>query len=629
MATGDMVARLVLDGQEFELSLKKAKDKAGKFGKEIDKSTSKADDSFSRLIGTVKKFAAAVGVIEVSRKLFDTWVNSSQSNIDSWGRVVMSTKTIWENFANSLLTWDWSAWENGIDDMIDKANAFYDAVDRLNNIRLSYSFLSENRTYRIKEAQLRARDENLSVRAREDAYHESEREIETLENSAIILKESVLNAIRRFVDLENLPSGFAFNPAAITLEDIEKVLEYRALGGVDVKGIRSLIQNAGTDYLTHQRRLDKLIEATEKALKEGTVVEGKEEDAKNMLAKAYELKNRTLEQYTYDESSRYSNDLLLYTLLEKASDEELENIHKWYSEAVGRTRAVTELKQSNMEVSKIVNSAIDSYADYIEEISTWKIPRLVLPGTTGKLQGMTLYDDGGTGAQSRFEVPALPEYGGKYGFWKYNENPIQRTGGLEAMTALPFDAEALKQLIADDELTAWAAKNREEFDKWGTSLNLLGGAFSSLGTSIGGASGELFTFVGGLIDAAQQMLPFIAQIMAETAARNANATAATTEAAAKSMSAYAGIPIVGIGLGLAAVAAIVSAVRSVPKFAEGGIVTSATLGVFGEAGPEAVMPLDRLEEFVTGRDVRVTGNIKASGKELVVVLDNYNRVRNG
>ena len=67
---------------------------------------------------------------------------------------------------------------------------------------------------------------------------------------------------------------------------------------------------------------------------------------------------------------------------------------------------------------------------------------------------------------------------------------------------------------------------------------------------------------------------------------------------------------------------------SIVPFAEGGIVTSATLGVFGEAGPEAVMPLDRLNDFVRDREVRVTGTIVGQGKDLSVIIDNYNRVRN-
>lgn len=93
------------------------------------------------------------------------------------------------------------------------------------------------------------------------------------------------------------------------------------------------------------------------------------------------------------------------------------------------------------------------------------------------------------------------------------------------------------------------------------------------------------------------------------------------------MSAHAGIPFAGIVAGITAVASIVSTIQSIPKFADGGIVTSATLGVFGEAGPEAVMPLDRLNDFVRDREVRVTGKITGSGKDLNVIIDNYNRVR--
>jgi len=48
---------------------------------------------------------------------------------------------------------------------------------------------------------------------------------------------------------------------------------------------------------------------------------------------------------------------------------------------------------------------------------------------------------------------------------------------------------------------------------------------------------------------------------------------------------------------MAALAAAGALVGGMAYFAEGGIVTGATLGILGEAGPEAVIPLDRLGEF--------------------------------
>jgi hypothetical protein len=51
------------------------------------------------------------------------------------------------------------------------------------------------------------------------------------------------------------------------------------------------------------------------------------------------------------------------------------------------------------------------------------------------------------------------------------------------------------------------------------------------------------------------------------------------------------------------------------EFAEGGIVTRPTYGVFGEAGPEAVMPLDRVSDFIAeaggGRDDEILEAIEA------------------
>lgn len=51
-------------------------------------------------------------------------------------------------------------------------------------------------------------------------------------------------------------------------------------------------------------------------------------------------------------------------------------------------------------------------------------------------------------------------------------------------------------------------------------------------------------------------------------------------------------------------------VRGILPFAEGGIVTQPTLGLLGEAGAEAVIPLDRLDDITGGNEINVTQNFQ-------------------
>lgn len=94
-----------------------------------------------------------------------------------------------------------------------------------------------------------------------------------------------------------------------------------------------------------------------------------------------------------------------------------------------------------------------------------------------------------------------------------------------------------------------------------------------------------------------------AQEMAASAAlaatKNVETTSNVAAAASGALAAHSGIPFVGIALGLAAVAAIIAAMASLPKFANGGIVSGPTLAMVGEyagasGNPEVIAPLDKL-----------------------------------
>lgn len=68
-------------------------------------------------------------------------------------------------------------------------------------------------------------------------------------------------------------------------------------------------------------------------------------------------------------------------------------------------------------------------------------------------------------------------------------------------------------------------------------------------------------------------------------------------------------------------------ISKVWPFAEGGIVTGPTLGLVGEAGPEAIIPLDRLNQFTGGGgDINITVT-SADPQAVIEAIRAYNRTQ--
>ena len=70
-----------------------------------------------------------------------------------------------------------------------------------------------------------------------------------------------------------------------------------------------------------------------------------------------------------------------------------------------------------------------------------------------------------------------------------------------------------------------------------------------------------------------------------------------------------------------------------PAFANGGLVTAPTLGMFGEAGPEALIPKKRLDSLLASAENGGNGGVgmlttRISGNDLEIVLDKTRRRNN-
>lgn len=71
-----------------------------------------------------------------------------------------------------------------------------------------------------------------------------------------------------------------------------------------------------------------------------------------------------------------------------------------------------------------------------------------------------------------------------------------------------------------------------------------------------------------------------------------------------------------------AVGGITNTIKNIIPFAEGGIVTRPTLGMVGEAGAEAIIPLSKLGRLGGGTNITITGNTFMSDREAAERIGN-------
>lgn len=156
-------------------------------------------------------------------------------------------------------------------------------------------------------------------------------------------------------------------------------------------------------------------------------------------------------------------------------------------------------------------------------------------------------------------------------------------------------------------------------DKAGRSTKGMADAVGQLGASISGLGNALEI---PELDVAGTM----AQAIATMVSGYAEATAQGAALGPLGWIAFA-------ATGLAQLTSMVSVVKGLPAFANGGIVSGPTVGLIGEyagasSNPEVVAPLDRLRGMLNpvGEPVIIGGTLRASGRDIVCVLANETRI---
>lgn len=328
---------------------------------------------------------------------------------------------------------------------------------------------------------------------------------------------------------------------------------------------------------------------------------------------------------------------------EKVSNGLIGQLEKKISEARDRLRDAT-----SESAIQAINAEIDGY-----ESELYRLNNL------GKEMGTAVAEGVEEGITATFDANATSLRGINTNIQLLQEQlqdaSVNEAVGINAqIKAWQEKADAIRN--AGKEVQKTGASTYESLTKgWGSIKSLAGGVESITDalTENGTAWEKIVAIIDGFITIYEsirsiidiiQMLTGVTNMLtaakqAEATASIANAGAKTTEASANTaaavsgaLSAHSSIPFVGIAMGLAAAAAIIATMLSIPKFATGGIVSGPTLAMVGEYGgasnnPEVIAPLNKLRGLLgnSGGGYEEV-KFKIEGRTLVGILNKESNI---
>lgn len=593
----DLITRLIVDSNGHDAGLKKASLSI----KGYMVSAKDMSSAISGVMGVMGKFAGGIGIAMTATEAFTKVMNSSQTTADNMQIALSTVSSTVDTFANAIATCDLSAFSQGLGTIVSKAVEAAMAVDQLGNTLISYNFFKSGISADLAEQMTILKDKGASQEQKEQAKKAAQDLINQQSELVKNLNYQIMDTVRKTI--ADKGKG-VLNAGNFGMSDIRKVFAIDAYG------------NPAFNREQMQKRYEEWQMKEQQRSRQGSTKWGSRHDL--------------IEEY---------RDAILANMMltNIGSDKELEDISNLIQQADNATRELESQKRA-------LNKAINSVDTEIKQPKV-KVPKVTVPKPEPEplVEGsLAWYQDKLKEANKELMSAATDE--ARYAANKVVEELQDKiTRMKQTITFTDVDREFQKVAGKDAKMPGIgsdpAAKQVKTLDKIKISyedmgstaveqMDAVGYAMERMGRAVGGNAGEWLSWAGNLASAISTAIPLIDAL---TKAKNAQGTAEATEAAKGAASSVANIPVVGPALAVAAVASVVAALMSIPKFAKGGLAYGPTLGLFGEYSgaannPEVVAPLDRLRSLIGDTGTGGQVEFRIQGRELVGILNKQNHI---
>lgn len=664
----DIVARLLLNTNDFDKNLDSSKSSVNNFQGGIS--------SMAKSVGSgFLKVAGGIGLVVSAGEGLTKFLNSSQELGDMTARNIAALKGTVDDFFYSLGSGEFSSFLSGLGDIIDKAKEAHNALDQLGNTKISHSYFSAENESKIAASQYVAKNKFAPLEDRVKAFDDWRIGLQSQAEINQTLQYDLVKAITTSVETE-----IGATKLSVSMDDVRMALKIDVTNPLKRDELK---EQYSADYIEYQKRVRKLDAAYQHFDKNGNITD----DVKGEYRlKTQEENDKELTRL----NEKYREAIVVNAMLNKYTDEELTTIanmaieyRKLDSALASTSREYNETANEFNNANKAVKgftavASLEGYKVYSGNSSpTGGKPTMPTPapvGSIGVLNEQIAAKNkeliNATTAQARIAVQTTINelearkinlqietnkgaFAAQYGENKFSQiSPSEIAGVLNSGTKKTAGANGtdLSKIKLPKHEPIFNKKDIKLNEDYAESLSAIGGMMGSLSGLFDENTASALQWGTSLLTTISQAIPAIVGMMGvkerDTAITNTNTTAEVANAGSKAMSAHSGIPFVGIALGLAGVAAIIAAMSSMPRYAIGGIVPGTSFT--GDKIPALVnsgeMILNgsqqsnlfrllnsgmsdslgaKISPFAGSNEIRLSSDIAIKGDTLYLALNNY------
>lgn len=618
----DIVAKLLLNSDKFNSSLEQAKTALGRFGG--DGST-----SLTQLMGAFGKVAGGAAALVGSFKVLGDIINSTDRTADAWASTMQSVTTVTDQFYKSLALGDFTYFTQGLDSIIAKAHEAYDAMDRLEDVALGVGSSNAEESRKFATSMAIARDKTQSPDDRKAALAAAQESIKTMRESARVFYKRTVDALQA-----SLASGSVLTKEQLSLDQIKGMIRIDTHDDSDQR-----IATLRNQYDTYKEQADKI----KSELGEASQTQ--------MLAAQYTGNGRLNPEYAKEMAKlneKYKDAILYTTIWVRMTKEERESLSATADAAEATTQRAEDMASSLNRVKAQLYGAYNVGGTGGGKSNEAPSPTGSMAYYDAKIKAYQEAWQSATdkatrdGLESAISYVTTQKFVAQYGQALTMQMPTAISPAFGASTLPALPAAIPQQSTSGSYPQALAEMSRQQ---------ALADRLSSLEQVLPYAQGDELKSITDQIEAlkaqrkatgkaSDEQADFASMLNATTTAAQTlfNTFAAGNNDAQKMLNLLLGIisAVSGIVKGnpsgmITGIAGMVSGVGGL-FMADGGVVTRPTYGVVGEAGPEAVIPLDRLKALTPRIQSPVDGTLggkvefKIKDSELVGILARHARI---